>query len=56
VRERVKSFLGLRDEIARNEARAAERASSNAKSRWKSIHKEARRMRRLHGKLGLKDR
>ena len=56
VRERVESFLRLQDEIARNESRAAERASSNAKGRWKSIHKEARRMRRLHGKLGLKDR
>jgi len=53
---RVQSWIDLQDELALNEQRATESKPSNAKKRWKSINKEARRMRRLHGKLGMKDR
>jgi ribosome biogenesis GTPase len=51
--ERVQSYLDLRAELARNEERAEEH---NVKRRWKSIQKDARKMRKLHKKLGLKDR
>ncbi len=54
--ERVRSYLELRAELARNEQRSEERRTGNAKRRWKAIHKGAREMRKLHGKLGLKDR
>jgi ribosome biogenesis GTPase len=53
---RVRSWLELQDELALNEQRAMESKPANAKTRFKPISKDARRMRKLHGKLGLKDR
>jgi len=54
--ERVRSYLDLAAELARNDERLDERQAGNAKRRWKDIHQDARRMRKLHRKLGLKDR
>jgi ribosome biogenesis GTPase len=54
--ERLHSYRRLADEVERADERARERERQDSKKRWKGIYKESRRRRKLHAKLGLKDR
>ena len=52
---RLQSYLALFEEQQRVQQRAREReAKIDGKKRWKDIHKEIRRRKKLHEKLGLK--
>ena len=48
--ERVDSYLKLRQEIAAAQARRDPVQGGNSKRRWKTIHKEKRRLSKSEGK------
>lgn len=51
---RAERYDRLAREIARNDARADQHRASDAKQRWKAVHKGMRQRQKLERKLGLK--